>query len=939
MIQKLSLHLIVFILCCAGVVSINAQQKNCLPAPVGPTSAEPNVFSEEQEIFLGEAIAERIQKDYALIEDKALIAYLNAMGERLARHLPLKQIKLQFFLVDLADANAFVLPGGRIYVSRKLVALAQNEDELASVISHELGHLANRDTAIDMTRLFKQVLGVTAVTDRRDIFERYNQLIDNVMRKPGAFKQRDREKGQLTADQIGFNALVNAGYDSKAAPRFWDRVTETKGKTGGWFSDLFGTTRPEQRRLREMLNALSSLPAGCVQDRTATSDPEFKQWQTAVVAYTGPGRNESLRHVISKIELTPPLRTDVTHIKFSPDGKHLLVQDEASINVLTREPFVPIFHIDAPDAHHAHFTPDSQSIVFTTSNLRIEKWSVPDKKMIDVKELVVNKGCLQTHLAPDGQFLACVTPNFDLRLIEVSSGKVAFEKKEFFVPNYFEFVAMIRGVAVLRLDGIDAGLALLTMGFSPSGRYFAAGYYERESGGREIAMVLELPRFTKVPLPDSLKSAISNGFTFMSDDRLVGINRENTKKSPMVTFPEGKVVGEFELWRKNMVPATRGEYLIIRPIKDYALGVMDLKKKGIVKVNEQPALDIYDDVVAVEMRNGQVGLYQMEGNKVLATAELPPSTLGGLAVAELSPKADYVVLSSRSRGGIWDLRTGKALLSLRGFRGGYVGPDGHLYADFPKFETAERNVAKLNFMTGEIVPGKKLEYPNTSQIGPYVLVIRAAEESRFLRYAQDVIVDVFDAATMKLLWSKPYPKEAPHAWIDYRQHTASLLWEITDEAARDEIKRDPALSQKVTSIKERANDYLVKVLDMRDGSERGKLIIETGKGSFRLEQVYASGDWVLVADSENRILLYSLKTGEQKGRVFGDYATISADGKLLCVTNESGKLNIYKLATMESIEQFVFTSSVRLVEFSEDGKKLIVLTSNQTAHVFDISSL
>ena len=125
----------------------------------------------------------------------------------------------------------------------------------------------------------------------------------------------------------------------------------------------------------------------------------------------------------------------------------------------------------------------------------------------------------------------------------------------------------------------------------------------------------------------------------------------------------------------------------------------------------------------------------------------------------------------------------------------------------------------------------------------------------------------------------------------------------------------------------------------RSGREGLDGQIETGKGSFRLEKVYTAGDWVLVADSENRILLYSLKTGELKGRVFGDYATISPDGKLLCVTNESGKLNIYKLADMQSIEQFVFTSTVTLVEFSEDGKKLVVLTSNQTAHVFDISSL
>ena len=902
------------------------------------TSAEPNIFSEEQELFLGEAIAEQIQKEYSIIEDKALVNYLNALGERLIKHLPRKQTKLRFFLVDLPDANAFVLPGGRIYVSRKLVGLAQNEDELASVISHELGHMAARDTAIEMTRRFKEVLGVTSVGDRRDIFERYNQLIDNVMRKPGAFKPRDREKGQLVADQIGFNALVNAGYDPKAAARFWDRANEVKGKTGSWFSDLFGTTRPEQRRLREMLNALSSLPAGCVQEHTASASDEFKQWQATVVAYTGSGRKESLRYLTTKLELSPPLRSDITHIKFSPDGKHLLVQDESSINVLTREPFVPLFRIEAPDANNAHFTPDSQSIIFHTSNLRVEKWSVAEKKMTDVREIVVGKGCLQTQLGPDGQFIACVTPSFDLRLIGVGSGKVVFEKKEFFVPNY-EVISMTTGRVMLRMNSVDLGLAILNIGFSPSGRYFAAGYYERRVGGGDTSLILELPAATRVSAPNKVKSAVANGFTFMSDDRLVGINRDNTEKSPLMTFPEGNVLGEYELWRKNMVPAARGDYLIIRPVKNYAAGVMDLKKKTIVKVNQQPALDIYDDVLAVEMRNGEVGLYQMEGNKVLATAELPPSSLSGLVVSELSAKGDYVILSSRSRGGIWDLRTGKALMYLRGFGGGYVSPDGHLYADFPKYETAERNVAKLNFTTGEIVPGKKLEYPNTRQVGPYVLVIKSAKETTWPTYARDVIVDVYDAATMKLLWSKQYPKEAPYAWIDYRQHTASLLWDITDEAARDEIKNDPALSQKLTNLKEKSADYLVKVLDMRDGTERGKLVIETGKGSFRLEQVYSAGDWVLVADSQNRILLYSLKTGEQKGRVFGDYGNVSPNGKLLCVTNESGKLNIYDLATMQNIEQFVFTSPITLVEFSEDGKKLIVLTSNQTAHVFDISTL
>ena len=56
---------------------------------------------------------------------------------------------------------------------------------------------------------------------------------------------------RLQFDQAGLFALVSAGYDPGAMAKFWDRITETKGKKGSWLSDLFGTTRPEEKRLRE----------------------------------------------------------------------------------------------------------------------------------------------------------------------------------------------------------------------------------------------------------------------------------------------------------------------------------------------------------------------------------------------------------------------------------------------------------------------------------------------------------------------------------------------------------------------------------------------------------------------------------------------------------------------------------------------------------------
>src|SRR5215475_7608474 len=362
----------------AGAV-INAQQPCRPPAP--QVSREPNIFTEEQEVDLGDAIAEQIQRDFRVIDDDEVAGYLRRIGERIVKHLPPTKLRFQFFLVDLSEANAFVLPGGRIYVSRKLVAFTRSEDELAAVISHEIGHLVARQQSLTMTRRLREALGVTRVTDRRDIFEKYNLLVENAARKPEVFRQGDDhgDKDQIEADQIGLFALAASGYDPQAHARLFDRLAETKGKTGNFFSDLFGVTSPESKRLREMIKVVEALPPGCVETRAKEQASEYSRWQSAVVSYTGLGRKESLHSVVSKTAIQPPLRGDVTHLRFSPDGKYILAQDDSGISVLTREPFRSVFRIDAPEANEAQFTPDSQSIVFNTSDLRVEIWSLAEE--------------------------------------------------------------------------------------------------------------------------------------------------------------------------------------------------------------------------------------------------------------------------------------------------------------------------------------------------------------------------------------------------------------------------------------------------------------------------------------------------------------------------------------------------------------------------------
>ena len=129
----------------------------------------------------------------------------------------------------------------------------------------------------------------------------------------------------------------------------------------------------------------------------------------------------------------------------------------------------------------------------------------------------------------------------------------------------------------------------------------------------------------------------------------------------------------------------------------------------------------------------------------------------------------------------------------------------------------------------------------------------------------------------------------------------------------------------------------MQTLDAQTGRTTGKLLVETGKGSFRIADVFVAGEWLVIADTENRVLVYALKDGEQKGKFFGNRPAVSKASNLLSVENESGQLTVYDLSTMERRDQFTFSGPVSLTQFSPDGRRLFVLTANQTAYVLNLA--
>jgi hypothetical protein len=358
-----------------------------------------------------------------------------------------------------------------------------------------------------------------------------------------------------------------------------------------------------------------------------------------------------------------------------------------------------------------------------------------------------------------------------------------------------------------------------------------------------------------------------------------------------------------------------------------------------------------------ERSDGALGLYNSVGGTLKSLVVLPRNPLGNVRVCALSPDLKWLAISERSRGGIWNLSKGERSYLVRGFRGGHFGEDGAFYADFPRFEKVNRAIGRLELGRRDVANPYDINDATTIQYGRFLVSVRQVGKGRegetpeLLNFnealsnlirntayaAKNVRLEVREVRDNSLLWSRVFPKEAPRVWMNLDYPLMVLSWAVSDSAAQEEIKGDPALTRQRAAMKEPEGDYFLQVLDPRTGNVGGRLLIETGKGSLRIRQVFAVGDWVVVSDSQNRTLVYSLASGEQKGKVFGGKAAVSAAAGLLCVENEPGQMTVYKLASMEKHDQFGFSSPVRHAKFSEDGKSLFVLTANQTSYVLDMT--
>lgn len=909
---------------------LDAQQQACPPLEVATPDPSKFLLTPQLEMDLGDIIAEQMQRNFLVIDEDGVTRYLRIVGDRVARQLPASDIHYQFFLYDQPEIEAFSLPGGRVYVSRKMVAFLRNEDELAGLLGHEMGHLVTRQGNFYFSRLLHDVLGVQSLRDREDVFDKYNELMESRnLRKAHPEKRSESDRGQMIADRIGVEATVRAGYAPQPFVDSLDRVMQTKGKTGTWLSDLFGATKPDAKRLRELLKDVSALPSTCVASRPVAAPAEFHQWQDTVLRYKGIGHAEKLHDVLFRRTLNDPIRADIENFRFSPDGKYILAQDEGGISVLTREPFAFKFRFDAHRAQHAFFSQNSRQILFSTRDFHVEIWDLETQERVSLFDVSIIHGCLQSALSPDGKFLACLNSELDLAIYDAASGQELFRKDK--LLNMNGPVNPLFGlILLLKLVG---GQDVAVLRFSPDSRYFAAVL-----PGTDDPILLSLPDAQKLRIPGSLRTALASSFTFLAPDRVFGVDR-GSDKSPIIGVPSGVVLAHVPLGRGSgaLEAASNSRYVFARPIRDHPVGAYDLESQKWVFANRNSAVDIWGDVSISERLNGEIGLYKVGELKPFSVLQLPLGHIGILRTSSVSPDLRWLAASAKSRGAIWDLEQNQRIFFSRGFRYSFSVSPEIFYLSFPEFQSDKPALVAFSGGTHKSVERILEKDDDLRLMGKISVRRKHSPKERDPR--RDVTIDIIETEKGQTLWTRTFQKEAPVIHGDRSPGRLIFVWSTRSDGAKEEFSRNPDLRPKLAPNYSMDSDYFIEVVDANNGSRLRGLSFNSAKGDYTLESAESIGDWLVISDSANRVLLLSLSNGEVKARYFGSDPVFSPGGDLLSIANERGQLRLYDMHSLQRVDELAFSSHILMDAFSSDAKKLLVMTDDQTVYLLDLTKL
>ncbi len=189
------------------------------------------LISEDQERSLGFSAYQSLVKKEKVVRGTAASEMLERVGSRIAAAADRPDYDWEFVLIENDQvANAFALPGGKVFVYTGILEYTKNEAGLATVVGHEIAHVLARHGAERMSIGLLSQIGetalVAAVNSQSPTAVRAFQSAYGIAANIGVILPYSRQQ-EYEADRIGLILMAKAGYDPHAALDFWERMSRS----------------------------------------------------------------------------------------------------------------------------------------------------------------------------------------------------------------------------------------------------------------------------------------------------------------------------------------------------------------------------------------------------------------------------------------------------------------------------------------------------------------------------------------------------------------------------------------------------------------------------------------------------------------------------------------------------------------------------------------
>ncbi|HUB28739.1 MAG TPA: M48 family metalloprotease [Terracidiphilus sp.] len=900
----------------------------CALRPPRMRVSRADIFSEQQEQWLGDAQAEMIEPRYTLLPANDS-SYLNEIGQRLLAQLPPASIHYTFRVFESPELRAFSVAGGHIYVSRKLIMDARSEDELAAMLAQEIGRVYIHHSASVVTLRLERLLHIKTLGGRDDVFDKFERVLNIPPDYYSELTASDLEHDELLADQVGLYAMVKAQYAPEAFAAFLDRVNNNGGYTGNLFTDLLDLTPEISIRVRMAHKTVNQLPASCRRSRPIYH-PGFKPFRDALrlsridpIVPPTPG--------LPSFPLEPAMNPALENVLLSQDGKYMLAQDSYQIHLFSTSPLKLLFSVDALGAEMAQFTPDSKDLVFNYNDLHIEKWDLASRQPVNIVDYVDYAGCVQTSLSPDGNALACVSYNGDsvwLKIVDVNTFQMLYQNMNFYEPF--------------------PNLSMASLGFNPNfqalmrwtrdGRYFVAA-----SG--TSAMAYDLQHRREIRLEKNLSGLVQQRFAFVGSDRIVSTcdwtiktgTVGETMRMCYNTFPAGASIHTFQLPFGWLSSVSSGQSLLFGPTNTSAAVLLDPSAGRVTAGFPMETIDVLGDTLASETPQGGIGLGKL-GGQVQVTA-LPITPLANIEASAFSPNGRYLAVSDRARAAEWDLETRKRIAEIGPCRALEIDNQGRLQALPIRHELNPSINPSLDKLMHKYVPGLTAR-GDPIQYG----AIRLRVKPRGILHSpnEDVDLEAYDANSEAHLWTTRFEFNVPNI-VPADGDKLLFVMGRRSPAGNSEVSRN---KKRLIQTSDKQNQLLtefgtlVEIVSGRTGAVERAIIAPPISSPRREERTAALfGNLLAVYGNHNDTAIYRTSDGKRLAGFFGRALAADEQLGLVAATNRLQELSLYDVAGGQRRAHLLLDQEIIAARFVPENKQLLVLTANQHVYRLDIPAL